>query len=174
MSHSYRVHGDPAADIAAQIATFGFTTTYEGKALGEILKEGNAEGIAIRSANEQKGGEGPPWKENSEPYRSDKFRRYGVTDTNYRTRQMLSIQSLEGTTTITKDLVTIAYGTGQAPTSGATGYIDPKADDATDVEKAGWAEEQGRGFFQLDENIKQHNFEDFSKALGEHMRNTGR
>jgi hypothetical protein len=45
------------------------------------------------------------------------------------------------------------YGTGTAPTTSQTGYISDQDKLAADTEKPTYAHEQGRPFYQLDEEI---------------------
>jgi hypothetical protein len=65
-----------------------------------------------------------PWPENSERYRTKKLRKYKAGKTNYRTKQMLSRESLLGEVVVNKDSVAIRYGTGNPPTSGAEGCTE--------------------------------------------------
>jgi hypothetical protein len=191
MPHSYTTNVDEVnAWTVGLFDTFGFTSTYEGKALGNVLAETTAEGIRERSIERQCDGSGTPWPVNSDGdgslssrnatsvhgqgYRSRKRRLYGTDLTNVRTGQMLSIQSLMAKVVVTQYLVEIHYGTGEPPTSSSTGYIEDADKRISDDDKAFYAHEQGRKFFELDADICDANFAAFSKALGAHMANPGR
>lgn len=188
MPHEYRTNVDAVgAKIVAQIATFGFTSTHEGRALGELLVDETVEGIVKRSRERQCDGEGNYWPPNTRKRIRAKARRNGECLTNFDTGQMLSVESLKGTVTITQYLVTIAYGTGEVgkqPTREAARYAYARnvdtvaayvaAEAVTDDDKAFYAAQQHRAFYQLDETIKATNFAVFTDALGAHMKNTGR
>ena len=104
------------------------------------------------------------------PYRSKKGKKYGTTKTNFRTGQMISRASVLGTVIITKNSVEIRYGTGQPPTSSVNGYIEERDKQITDVEKAEYADELGRPFFELDDQICDHTFNIIGDGLGDHIR----
>jgi hypothetical protein len=184
MSHTYETN---AAEIGQRfvdaIRSFGFTTTHEGKALGMVLAEGTAEGIRARTVDEQLTGDGSPLPLNSDRRRREKYKRNGECLTNVDTGQMLSIKSLMGKVIVEQYLVTIEYGTGEAAEA-TPDRMSPRqriritggtaTEHVTDVDKATFAAEQGRGFFQLDQTICDSNFKDFSAAFGAHLANPGR
>lgn len=98
--------------------------------------------------------DGVPWPPNSDDpaghgYASRKEELYGWRETNRRTSQMLSQQSLYGKTTIEPFRVTLRYGEDTPPSNSKspTGYISDQDKSVTDVQKATWAHEQGRGFY---------------------------
>ena len=95
MSHTYTSN---AAEIGQhfvdQIRSFGFTSTHEGKALGEVIIENVIEGIRTRTIDQQLNRDGEPLPPNSDNppgkgYRSKKKEKYGVELTNVRTGHML-------------------------------------------------------------------------------------
>ena len=152
------------------IDSFGFDVTEEGKALGRVLAEEVAEGIQLRSFTTQSSPSTGTWPKNSEPYGEQKHRHYGWEETNYRTGQMLSFTSLLGKVEITKNEVIITYGTGEPPDKGfsPTEYFDRLADNISDDDKSFYAHTQGRGFFELDEEI----CEATNRSIGEASRGT--
>jgi hypothetical protein len=154
MLHSYRTNAaEVRRELADQIKSFGFQATVEGKALGLVIAGEIASGIAERSAQTQSAPSVGEWPENSDTdrainsgascrggYKTRKKRLYGWDETNYRTGQMLSFESLMGKVDVTPNLVTMTYDTGEAPARSVspTGYIDlgdglrPGSDDITD------------------------------------------
>jgi hypothetical protein len=95
---------------------------------------------------------------------------------------MLSVKSLKGKVTVTQFLVVIEYGTNEpssdaAPrgrvTTGGRGEGRALAEQVTDVDKAVYAHAQGRGFFELDDEICDKNFAKFSAALKAHLAKPG-
>jgi hypothetical protein len=190
VAHSYATNAAEIGELFVQtIRSFSFTTTHEGKALGHLLADRTAEGIAERSAARQCDGDGNPWPLNSDKRRRMKYKRDGYCLTNYDTGQMLSVPSLKGKVIVEPHLVTIEYGTGEpspAPThqSGGLGGSPARqrikitgghaTEAITDIDKATFAAEQGRGFFELDQDICDTNFKHFQEALGAHIANPGR
>jgi hypothetical protein len=156
--------------LRASVAAFDIRD----RGVGHDAAEAVADGIIERSHEQQKGAT-VPWPENSDNppgqgYRSKKGKRYGTTKTNFRTGQMLSRASVLGTVVITKNTVEIRYGTGKPPTSSVNGYIEERDKQITDVEKAEYADELGRPFFELDETICDHIFDIIGDGLGDHIR----
>jgi len=181
VAHTYSSNAAEVGDrFVESIRSFGLKTDYAGKALGQLLADDTATGSQERSIEQQCDGSGSPWAQNSDNpegrgYRSKKAKRCGTALTNGRTGQMLSKESLAGKVIITQYLVEMTYGTGQPPDRCANGAEPTEADKAiTDDDKAFYAHEQGRRFFELDQDICNHNFGRFSAALGEHLRNPGR
>jgi hypothetical protein len=176
MSHTYRSNAaEVGQDFVDSIRSFGFRSTHEGKALGEVIVENIVGGIRERTIDRQQRVDGSPLPPNSPATRRRKELRGQEPLTNVDTGDMLSIRALRGTTTITDDLVRMEYGTGEAPEPvpdrlPARHRIDVLGGTArepvTDVEKALWAYEQGRDFYGLDQKIADDNFADFSEALG--------
>ena len=178
MPHAYHVDMNAFAEaLTGTIATFGFTATHEGRALGELIVDNVVEGIALRSIERQCGGDGVRWPLNSDARRREKFRRMGQALTNVDTGQMLSAKSLRGTTKITQHMVTMDYGTNtpmnvpdRLPATQRIVVLGGIAKErVTDVDKAYYALIQGRSFFELDDNFKS-----FSTTLAAHLANPGR
>ena len=149
----------------------GFSLAESGR--GNSIAETIAQGIEERSDQRQQGAD-EPWPENSDNppgkgYRSRKRRKYKTDKTNYRTKQMLSRESLLGEVVVNKDSVTINYGTGKPPTAGAEGYIENSDKQITDIEKAFYAHQLDRPFFELDEQLIDKVFDDFCDELEEHL-----
>lgn len=144
---------DLMRDLRDLIDSFGFDATIEGKNLGQDCAGIVADGIAARSIDDESGPDGQ-WKPNAPEYAKWKARKYGVGKPNIRTGQMLSHQSLIGQTVITTASVEMNYGTGQPPTSSATGQgYDQKRDgEITDIEKAFFCSTT-RPFYLLDDII---------------------
>lgn len=85
-------------------------------------------------ARVQRGSDGG-WDDNTDAYRDEKEGLYGQSPPNFRTRQMLSRESLRGTIEAGRDVAEWTYGTGEAPGSGRT-----KRDrTTTDTDKAYYA-----------------------------------
>ena len=183
MAHHYETNVDEIGrSLIGVIESFGFTSTHEGKALGELIVDEVVGGIQARSAERQCGGVGPRWPINEKTRYEEKQKRLGVCLTNFDTGQMLSAESLKGKVRISQNLVEIEYGTGEAADVPdrlpATHRIDVLGGTAkepvTDIDKATYAAEQGRGFFELDDEICDETFKAFSETLSEHIRNQGR
>jgi hypothetical protein len=188
MSHTYRSNAEEIGRrLVEQIRSFGFRTTHEGKALGELIVDNIIDGIQVRSTETQSAPSTGPWPVNSDNppgqgYRSRKRRQYGTDLTNIRTGQMLSADSLRGKTTIEDRLVKMEYGTnlvmeGSALSDRRTSTKTSVGDfryDVTDVDKATYANEQHRSFFELDQEIMDANFQRVNDALAAHLANPGR
>jgi hypothetical protein len=161
------------------VAGFDFNSSCGGKPLAQAIQENHVQQIQERSLGEQRG---PmlPFKENDPVYAERKAEEYGSDLINYRTGAMLSKESLEGQLQVNGTEMTHLYGTGQPgdpeqgrrskPTRPGRKPRKTKAE-PTDIQKANWAEEQGRGFFGLDDQIKDRNGELVGEALAEHLRN---
>lgn len=134
---------------------------------GRDIAESIAEGIEVRSDQEQSGAL-DDWPKNSEPYRTRKLRKYGTDKTNYRTKQMLSRASLLGDVVVNKDSVDIRYGTGRPP-DGSSGHVEKSDQQITDIEKARFAHQLGRPFFELDDEIADKAFEIFCDQFEDHI-----
>jgi hypothetical protein len=177
-----------AAEVGAWIrdcvADFGFDSKCGGTTLGEAIVENHVTSIRERSMTEQRGAV-EVWPENKEPYKTDKLVEFGSDKINVRTDTMLSEESLRGRPTIGKREIVHLYGTNQPgdPNKNRQGHKPPKSGrsrkrrggdvappDPTDVEKATWAEESGRTFFDLHEAIKDRNAALVADALAEHLR----
>jgi len=181
MSHTYVTNAaDVGEALVKEIQSFGFRSTHEGRALGEIIVEEIAEGIAIRSTEQQMSPSAGTWPENSDNpagkgYRSRKKKKYGTDLVNERTGQMLSIQALKGEVKISDRLIEMRYGSATCPQSAKNGATLTNQDATTmDIVKAFYAERQGRGFYELDQDITDKTFNSTSEALGQHLANPGR
>jgi hypothetical protein len=187
MPHAYHVDAAAFSEaLTATINTFGFTSTHEGRALGELIVDNVIDGIKTRSIERQCSGDGTPFRANSDATRRRKYRQFGEVIVNKDTGQMLSGKSLRGTTTITQYLITMDYGTNtgmdvpdRLPAVARIGHrMDITGGQAkevvTDVDKAYYASIQGRSFYELDDAICDKNFASFSITLGAHLANPGR
>lgn len=98
--------------------------------------------------------EGRPWPHNSAEYAADKERRYGWSETNRRTNQMLSQESLYGRTRIEPEAVTLVYGTGSPPSSSGapTGYMSKGDAKTPDTIKAALAHSSNRDFYRANDD----------------------
>lgn len=113
--------------------------------MGRDAAKAVAERIA-EAAADQKTTDDEPFPNNAPEYAAWKDKKYGVGPDAYgrRTGQMLSLESLLGEVDVTRDEVTISYGTGQAPErSSASGYINESDKSITDIEKAFFVTNQG-------------------------------
>lgn len=143
--------------------SFDFTRPGVDQSLGRDLVNAVCEGIHDRSVTLRKGADAD-WPDLSDTphggrpgYRTWKRDKYGIdNEPNSRTGQMLSINSLRGRTQYQPKEILIVYGVDAPPTSSAapTGYLSPADQEVTDVEKAGFAAEKGRSFFELDDTIE--------------------
>lgn len=114
MPHEYHTNAEQVwADMQATIATFGFTSTWEGRNLGEGIVDEIISGIADRSIEKQCDGSGMPWPPNKPPTWRRKYRQWGEVIINKDTGQMLSAQSLRGTTKISQFQIVMDYGTNE-------------------------------------------------------------
>lgn len=137
---------------------------------GWHMVEAVADGIQERSADRQMAAV-QVWYANEPIYRAWKQRKYGTDKTNYRTGQMLSRESLLGVVVIDTNTIEIRYGTGRPPAYSENGYMEDSDRQTTDIEKAYWASQDDRQFFELDDRIKDHTFQIFTDAFGDHIRN---
>lgn len=161
------------------VAGFNFDLTVESESLGKDCANIIAEEIAVRSAD-GRGADGY-WPENTNTpspqlgglgYRDWKQLKYGVGKPNIRTGQMISIESLLGTVTVTTDAVTMLYGTGDPPTrSAASSYFNPRTDGAiTDIEKAYFCSvAYARPFYELDDDMASIVFRHIEETLAEYL-----
>jgi hypothetical protein len=140
-----------------------------------IYGEGPGSGTGIRGRCEKEvTPEGSPWPANPTEYASDKEAKYGWSEVNHRTGQMLSEPSLKGRTRIEPELITMVYGTDSAPSKSysPTGYLSKSDEKTTDVKKATIAHAAGRGFYGLGqgdpENVAKVGQEYVNEAILEH------
>lgn len=147
---------------------FNFTLPGRQQSLGRDVAHLVANRIARRASQEGRGASPTRWHENSDRpagkgYKSRKRKAYGWQESdgkpNYRTGQMLSEPSLFGQTQVEPKRVLMRYGLDEAardcksPTDNRT--PSQKRGDAavTDRQKAGYAHELGRDFYELDDQI---------------------
>jgi hypothetical protein len=139
-----------ASDIEAFLAGFNFTRPGKDQSLGRDLAVVAATGMIDQAVAQQSDPDGTPYPENEPKYRAWKKKKYSVDQPNVRTGQMLSEQSMLGGTVVGPEQVEMKYGTGNAPTSAATGAALSKQDEQiTDVEKAFFCSKT-RPFYALD------------------------
>ena len=164
------------------VNSFNFLMPGIDQSLGRDLVNAVAWGIADRSATELRGADGTPWPENSDNppgqgYKSWKARNYGVFDMpNFRTGQMLSLESLKGRPEIDEHTILMHYGTGDPPQTSAapTGYLSDEDQKITDVEKAQFAHASdehrpARPFYELDDDIRRAAIEVAADALAQYL-----
>ena len=160
---------DVVAWLEGWVNGIDFTKTGADQSLGKDVANKVAEQIAARSATEHKGATAA-WPANSttpsrwhpQGYRAWKQQEYGVDTPNFRTGQMLSATSLIGRTRIEPHEITMVYGTDAPPFTSAapTGLLSDADKAVTDTEKAVWATDKGRPFYELDDTIRQAVVED--------------
>jgi hypothetical protein len=174
---SFSNQNEVAEWLRSCLDDFGFDSPSGATTLGEAIRENHVQQIQERSFGEQRGADAP-WPANSEPYRTIKEEEFGSDLINVRTRQMLSRESLRGRATADKREILHTYGLDEAGDSNAG--RKPRRDgkprkaravEPTDVDKAGWADEQQRQFFELDDQIRDKNADLVADALAEHLRN---
>jgi hypothetical protein len=146
--------------LDAFIDSIQFTRKGKEKTLGQDIADaiirgpehGEQGGIMGRCAREITP-DGSPWPPNSAEYAQDKEEKYGWSETNRRTNQMLSEPSLYGKTRIEPEQVTLIYGEDKPPSQShsPTGYLSPGDAKVTDVQKAQFAHAAGRGFYGIGE-----------------------
>ena len=161
--------GQLIAWLDAIVETYDFTLPGVEGSLGRDLAAKAAEGIALRS-NQGLDPDGAAWEENSAPYEKYKRKRYLMADRpNIRTGQMLSAQSLLGSTEVTRDQVLMKYGLGRPPERAVTGVPLAEADQTiTDIEKAFFCS-NARPFYALDGAICDELQQVAQDALDHHL-----
>jgi hypothetical protein len=143
-----------AAALDALIDGFDFTRPGKDQSLGRDMAGVAARGIIDRSVPGCKAPDGSDWAENEEHYADAKRAKYDADQAGIRTGQMLSLRSVLGEVTVTRDQVVMRYGTGEAPKSAANGAELTDSDKArTDREKAGYFTEKVGEFYGLDATI---------------------
>ena len=160
------------AEFRRLIDAFDFTSPGKDASLGKDLAVAVANGIVERTTVDQLGSSGSPLKALSTAYKARKVKDHGVGLIGVRTGQMLSLESVLGDVTITADEVTLAYGTGEAPTKFAT-HGDLKPNEPTDREKADWFGSGGREFYAIDEAIAEAAAELAREALQDYLAENG-
>lgn len=161
------------------IQSFNFHRKGIDKSLGRDCVNAVAWHIAERSADGH-GPDGEQWDENQDPeYRREKTEHYGWPDpppTNYLTGQMLGFVSLVGQPDIQEHEIEMRYGTGKGPEGQCWSPSDNRtqeqkeSDDAvTDEQKAMWAQERGRDFYQGDDETEARVIEVAAEALDTYL-----
>ncbi len=146
---------DQVADwLRESVAGVNFNMPADNAQLGGVCAREIAIGIQERAFNEQKGAV-EEWPENSPGYKRYKGRHYGIELTNFRTQQMLLLGSLEANVHVEDDGKTtvMEYGTDQVPTDSASGTLTATDQVRTDTQKAHYAHEQGRSFYEIDQKM---------------------
>lgn len=172
---------DVVAWIGRFVGSFNFTRPGIDQSLGRDLAHEVAGQIAIRAAAESRGPDPGRWEPNARRYRERKARHYGWPDNpNYRTGQMLSHESLLGEPAVDPDRVLMHYGTNEAP-RGNKSPVDNRTPSeraadarATDVDKAEWTTQGGKGrparpFYQIDDAIRDRVIEVAGEALADYL-----
>jgi hypothetical protein len=123
-----------------------------------------SDGIQVLAENEA-GPDAELWPQNRPRYKRWKERNYPESEgkTNFRTHQMLSRESLMANVDVTREVVTMKYGTGRPSEN------DRRKDPTPDTKKAELAHEQQREFYAIGEVAEDHVFEMVADALGEHL-----
>jgi hypothetical protein len=153
--------------------------------LGEDCAEDVAKAIRARGLSDQKGAvdDWPPNSDNPsrrfpQGYRAWKEEHYGTGLTNFRTSSsdgsMLSVESLKGVPAVSPHQVTMNYGLGRTPSSSDTGYTCADDYRRTDVEKAAYAVEQGRKFYDLTDDTNEPVLQRLGEALHRHLEERNR
>jgi hypothetical protein len=156
------------------IRTFDFEVAHEGRVLGKIIADEIADGIMQRSSETQSSPSEGHWPPNEARYARAKMKYYGTDKTNYRTGQMVSKESLLGEVDVVARLVRIMYGADRPPVKTSINDWVPLIDQhATDTDKSFYAHEQGRGFFELDDEICNTVYTAVNAALAEHLHTHG-
>jgi hypothetical protein len=177
-THSTSNAAEVHAWLLGAVSDFGFNSSVAGKRLGDAIVDNHVAQIQQRSFGEQRGAE-QTWPQLTEPYASRKEELYGQRPINVATGQMLSQDSLHGEPMITDRVIEHRYGTGKAgePAPKREGKRRRRSKPAvereppTDRQKAQWAEEKGRPFFELDDLIRDRNADLVADALAQHLRN---
>ena len=174
-------------EVVAWLESFvnGFNFLLPGmdSSLGRDLAHVVAGRIGERAAQQSRGADPAPWDRVSARYLPRKRRKYGWPEAdgkpNYATGQMLSHASLMGETRVSDQLVEMHYGTGDpprrtaSPTDGRTPRETAADERATDREKAGYAHELGRDFYEIDDDIEAAVIEEADQHLAEYLRTHG-
>lgn len=120
--------------------------------------------IATRAATESRGADEMRWDAVSSKRKEVKAKAYGWNESdgkpNYATGQMLSHASLFGAPRVSEQVVDMVYGT-DTPPARTYSPIDNRTDSqrqadeqVTDREKAAYAHEMGRDFYEVDDEIE--------------------
>ncbi len=164
--------------LAGILDGFDFTARLGGGTLAQAIQQNHAEQIQERSVTEQRGAISE-FRPNSPAYAARKLEEFGSSLVNVRTGAMLSNESLEGRLDVNGTELVHRYGTGRpgdpnrgrrSRPRGRAGSLEKTQTEPTDVAKANWAAGDGRGFFELDHEIKRRNIELVGEALVAYVR----
>jgi hypothetical protein len=161
-----------AESLRMFLDAFNFQRPGKDQSLGRDIVTDVALGIQERSVQEKRGADAD-WAPNEPEYAEQKGKDYGVFDQpNVRTGQMLSLPSLKGADTrIEPDSIEMVYGTGQPPTGTGTGApLKPADTKVTDRDKAGFAHDNARPFYEADQAIADRVRETCRENLNEYIR----
>ncbi len=152
------------------VAGFNFTLPGTDQNMGRDLAKVVAGRISERAVQKSRGADPGQWRENSDNppgkgYKSRKRKAYGWAESdgkpNVRTGQMVSEESCMGDTRVGEQLVEMHYGEDRPPTKNHS-PVDRRtpsqirADEkVTDRQKAGYAVEMDRPFFEVDDDIEE-------------------
>jgi hypothetical protein len=176
-TRTFSNQAEVGAWLINSVADFGFNSPGpSGKKLGDAIVDNHVQQIKERSYGEQRGA-GADWPKNDPEYTERKARDGLSTLVNVATGQMLDDESLRGQVQIGDRELVHVYGTGRPgepkePKAPKKPRKKPRKTrpEPTDIAKAGWAAEKGRGFFELDEQIKERNADLVGDALADHLR----
>ena len=164
----------PREIVEALVETFDFSLPGRDQSLGRDVAVRIAAQIAERCA---KGvdPEGKPWKPNAPGYASYKRVRYNVYQPGELGGQMTSLESLVGQPEISRDEITMKYGTGERPARASRSGTQLRESEttATDREKAQYFHDSGREFYGLTDEDAGSVTEMLVEALGKHFRDAG-
>lgn len=152
------------------IMDFGFDSPDDQHGtVGMACADSIAEGIQ-ELGDQMLGPDMEEWPINEPKYMKWKARNFsGERRTNWRTHQMLSKESLLGEVEVTRDQVTMKYGTGQVSPD------EKRPDGITDTQKAELAHDPNlppdkrREFYAIGEVAEDHVFDTVSDALENHL-----
>jgi hypothetical protein len=134
------------------VLSFDFNRPGRDRSLGRDCVGIIAMGIQRRSIQGRKP-DGSPFNPNSPKWAEYKMRRFGVTNVGVLTGQMFSQESLEGEPEITRNSVTMKYGTGTPSAGHNSTSGGASTSTVTDRQKASYFADSGNDFYESDEEI---------------------
>jgi hypothetical protein len=147
-----------------------------GQSLGRDIIGTVASGMQKRASQDQTDAEGTPWQPNAEPYATRKEKLYGWVLANYRTGQTFSLVNLIGTSSATKDEVTMRGGVDSPPASSVspTGFLSDADKKVSGRDKLQWAHEASktrpaRPGYALDDDIVEAVVEACENSVSAHV-----
>jgi hypothetical protein len=160
---------DVTAWLENFVAGFNFLRPGTDQNLGRDLAHVVAGRISERATQRSRGADPSPWRELTDKpagkgYKSRKQKAYGWAEAdgkpNVRTGQMVSEESCMGDTRVGEQLVEIHYGEDRPPAK-THSPVDRRTpsqirgdEKVTDRQKAGYAVELDRSFFEVDDDIE--------------------